>query len=313
MAKLFFSKTFIRFFTLSLFLFVGVRIYYRATDDFRLGNISYDMPFHDEWTIPALPEDDQRKLDTILKQEFTYIGKGAQSYAFASDDDRYVIKFFKFKHLRPSWFIDNLPNFWPFKEFRELQQYKKHRKLVSVFNGYHLSYDVHKDESALLYIHLNKTDNLQRKVSVIDKIGLRRQVDLDEAIFVVQEKVKTSRTVIFNELEQGNPKKASEYIRSLFDLYLSEYAKGIYDHDHGVLHNTGFVGEKPIHLDVGKMYRDEHIHKKENSLNDLGIVANKISQKIKERYPAYYTAIAQEIENYISTTFGEPFQLSPLQ
>lgn len=309
MAKKRFSTLFVSLLAVGLSLFAGMRVYYRATDDFRLSNISYPMPPRAEWDIPSLSSEEQRQLDAILDQKFTYIGKGAQSYAFVSDDGRYVLKFFKFKHLKPSWFVDHLPNLWPLKDYREKEQYKKNRKLLSVFNGYRLSYGLHKEEAGLIYVHLNRSDNIKRSVNVVDKIGLARQINLDEVNFVIQEKAETSRKVICNQLAQGDPKRASEYIRKLFDLYRSEYAKGIYDHDHGILHNTGFVGERPIHLDVGKMYRDENIQKTENSLQDLAIVAKKISVKVREDFPAYYEEISSDIEDYMTSAFGQPFRL----
>lgn len=107
-----------------IFLWIGIvavllfgmgRLYFRLTDDFRLGNITYDMPHHDEWDIPKLSDEERQRLDSILSQKFTYIGKGAQSYAFGSDDGKYVLKFFKFKHLTPHWFVEMFPLFPPFR------------------------------------------------------------------------------------------------------------------------------------------------------------------------------------------------------
>lgn len=294
------------FLTSFLVIFMGVRIYYRATDDFRLGNISYDIPFKQEWSIPELSEEENQELFTILNQKFSYIGKGAQSYAFVSEDDQYVLKFFKFKHLRPSWFIDNLPEVGFLKTYKKNEQYKKERKLLSVFNGYRLAYEVHKNESGLLYVHLNKSNHLNKYVTVLDKIGIERSIDLDNVNFVIQKKVVTSKKKIWDHLAQGNLNDAISDIYSLFDLYLGEYSKGIYDHDHGVLHNTGFIGSKPIHLDVGKLYRDENIHKNEYAKKDLSIVAEKIILRVGEVYPEYKEEITKKIEDYMKNAFEDP-------
>ena len=288
---------------LVLMTMVIARIYYRATDDFRLSNISYDMPHEVDWEIPALSDHENKALDKIFNQKFTYLGKGAQSYAFVSEDDRYVVKFFKFKHLKPSWFIDNLPDFGPLKKFRELQQYKKRRKLLSVFNGYRLAYELHKSETGLLFAHLNKTQNLQKKIVVRDKIGFNRTINLDDVNFVVQEKVTPSKNVLNDFLLAGKIEDAKKYIHKLFDLYLLEYSKGIYDHDHGVLHNTGFIGERPIHLDVGKLYRDENIQKPEYAQKDLEVVAAKISLRLGEVFPEYLQEIDLDMQQYLKNAF----------
>lgn len=302
------SKFSLKLLLMALLMFVGARIYYRATDDFRISNISYSMTPRPEWNIAPLTQNEQETLNQIFSQEFTYIGKGAQSYAFVSNDDQYVIKFFKFKHLKPSWFINSLPAVWPLKQFKETQQYKKNRKLLSVFNGYRLSYELHRPETGLLYIHLNNSDDLNKTVVVKDKIGMKRTIHLDEVNFVVQRKVETSRKVIFGDLARNDLNKAKAHIRSLLDLYRSEYAKGIYDHDHGVMHNTGFAGDQPIHLDVGKMYRDENIHKKEYALQDLTIVAKKIAARIQEEFPKFYEDILSDINSYFIHAYGDPFQ-----
>ncbi|MEC7838849.1 MAG: hypothetical protein VX777_02280 [Chlamydiota bacterium] len=293
------------FIAIALFTFISFRIYYRTTDDFRIGNIMHDMPHQESWEIADLSTEENSLLEHIFNQKFTYIGKGAQSYAFASEDDKYVIKFFKFKHLKPSWFVDNLPSISPLKEFREIQQYKKKRKLLSVFNGYRLAYDVHKPESGLIYVHLNKSNNLKKQVTVKDKIGFTRSINLDDVNFVVQEKVLTSRKVIFDALGDGDVALAKMYIHKLFDLYLSEYSKGIYDHDHGVLHNTGFANGKPVHLDVGKLYRDENIHKSEYSQKDLTIVATKIAQRVYDRFPEYHKDLVIDMDNYFKEVFNQ--------
>ena len=86
-----------------LFCLFGIaRLYYRLTDDFRLANITYELPFKPSWKVPSLTKEEYSRLAQITNQKFTYIGKGAQCYAFASEDGEYVLKFFKFKHLKPN-------------------------------------------------------------------------------------------------------------------------------------------------------------------------------------------------------------------
>ncbi|MBS0605157.1 MAG: hypothetical protein JSS60_09020 [Verrucomicrobia bacterium] len=48
-----------------------------------------------EWGLPALTEDEQREVDRILTQKFTYLARGSQAFAFISEDGKYVLKLFK--------------------------------------------------------------------------------------------------------------------------------------------------------------------------------------------------------------------------
>lgn len=288
------SKTKFYFFSfVVLFAFVSFFFYNYLTDDFRISNIIYEMPHREDWEINA-SDQEQQNLNLILSQRFFYMGKGAQSYVFGSEDGKYVIKFFKFKHLQPSLFSQML--FLPsWKKKAE----KKQRRLLSVFNGHRLAWETHRPESGLVYIQLNPT-KVSRKFKVIDKIGLERTIDLGEVAFVVQERAKTFHSVLTNLLEEGNIPAALSKINQMIDLYLSEYQKGVYDRDHAVLHNTGFVAERPIHLDIGMLTRDESLKQPIRYCTDLLLVLNKIERWIDKNYPEYYQELIPQIEKRMS-------------
>lgn len=292
---------------IALGLFGIARIYYRLTDDVRLANMQHEMPYHKEWDIPPLSPMEKERMDVILNQPFHYIGKGAQSYAFASEDGKYVLKLFKFKHLKPSWFVDMLPAIGFIKEYKENQTARKQRKLEGVFEGYRLAYEMHKDPSGILYIHLNPSNNLNKTVIIKDKIGLPHRVDLDKFVFILQEKAETTRTVIKKLLNQNDVAKAKIRLGQIFDLYISEYRKGVYDRDHGVMHNTGFVGEKPIHLDVGKLSDAPEMKNPEHANADLEKIAYKFHSWIHTNYPQHAPEIDQYMEARLTDVFGRPW------
>ena len=98
--------------------FFSSRVYYRLTDDFRIANMTYELPYNTDWEIEPLTHSEKENLHSILSQPFYYIGKGAQSYAFMSEDKKHVIKFFKFKHLRPNWFEKLVANVSLFEEYK---------------------------------------------------------------------------------------------------------------------------------------------------------------------------------------------------
>jgi|688.fasta_scaffold79985_2 hypothetical protein len=302
-------KKMICFSVCGLALFGAARLYYRLTDDFRLGNITYPMSYRSEWEF-AFGEGEKSQLDRILSQKFTYIGKGAQSYAFVSEDDKYVLKFFKFKHLVPHWFVEMFPPFPPFSTYRKSQALRKQRKLNGVFDGYSLAYKLHKEPSGLIYAHLNCTEDLHQKVTVIDKLGFERMIDLDEVPFLIQDKAKTTRSVLQEALKRGDRELAIKRMNQIFELYLSEYSKGIYDKDHGVLHNTGFVGETPIHLDVGKLTQAEQMKTAKFWQEDLETIAWKFALFYKNHYPNDYQSLSRSIELKLTELFGRPFDFN---
>src|ERR1700722_4859365 len=133
-----------------IFIILLTRLYFSLTDDIRIGNMVYDLPHHNEWDIPELSFEEKIHLASILSQKFHYLGKGAQSYVFSSADHQYVLKFFKFKHLKPNWLTDILPAIFPFVHYRDHEISRKQKKLHAVFAGYHLAYEIHKTQSALI-------------------------------------------------------------------------------------------------------------------------------------------------------------------
>lgn len=286
-----------------LLVFLSARVYYRLTDDFRMSNISYDIPHRKDWEVSALSSENSNELIRILDQKFTYLGKGAQSYVFTSEDNKYVIKFFKFKHLKPSFYINALPSVFPFANYKNSVVARKARKLESVFVGYHIAFTVHKEEAGLIYIHLNKTDNLKKSVTVLDKIGRSFEIDLDTHVFILQKKGKTLQTTLTKLLQKEKLDVAKTRIRQIFDLYVSEYKKGIYDFDHGVMHNTGFIGDQPIHLDVGKFLKKESMKKTSRYTKDLEIIYKKIDLWVQKHYPKHHAEIARDMkEKYLEST-----------
>jgi hypothetical protein len=203
-----------------------------------------------------------------------------------------------------------LPPLTPFMEYRDRQAQRKERKLYGVFDGYRLAYAKHRAESGLIYIHLNPTHNLYARVTVYDKIGLKRSIQLDDVVFIVQEKAKTARTVVDDLLKTGQLDLAKQRIRQTIDMYLAEYRKGIYDKDHGVMHNTGFVGERPIHLDVGKLVEEPNMQRPEFWQPDLEKIGWKFGRWIQENYPDEYPSMAQDIEAKLSEAFGHRFDFA---
>lgn len=293
------------YFTLACFALFGMaRAYYNLTDDFRVSNIIYPMPERTEWNFPM--KDGQREeLKAILNQKFTYLGKGAQVYAFGSDDGKYVIKFFKFKHLKPSSLIALLPPIGPLKEFKEANIKRKTRKLEGVFEGHVNAYHHDLAHSGLLFLHLNPTTNLDLQAHLVDKIGIERIVDLDPVVFILQKKGETLRTVFTEALSKGDTALAAKRATQILDMYVAEYQNGVYDRDHGISHNTGFIGDQPFHLDVGKMSYDDNMRSQKNYEQDLRHVARKMDEWVKANYPANYSSFHEIMQQHLQKLLSQ--------
>lgn len=292
-----------------LAIFFLARLYYFLTDDFRHTNITYELPFNPEWETPLPDAQEREQLKAILEQPFTYLGKGAQVYAFGSEDGKYVLKFFKFKHIRPSFLIEWLPPI----EFKQATIEKKKRKVYNVFKGYKIAFERDRIHTGLEYIHLNKTTNLHLTAHLVDKIGRQHTLNLDDTVFILQKRGVTLRTQLANDLNQQQRQAAEKHIYDLLAMYLQEYKKGIFDRDHGVPQNSGFIGETPFHLDVGKFSYSEAFKNPEFYEKDLVWVTLKIKIWLEKNYPQEAPHLVHFMQTTLSDWFQRPIDLKTAQ
>lgn len=300
-------RYFLIFFAIIVSVGAIARIYYYLTDDFRLGNITQEMPYHPEWNVSQPNSDEEQQLESILKQPYRYLGKGAQSYVFVSADGQYVLKFFKFKHLRPNPYLEWLPAVGPIRTYLEELRQRKERKLNGVFQSYLLAFNRDRDESGLVFIQLNTKENRSRTVNILDKLGFHYEIALQDYPFILQKRGVTLDATLDQLLKKSDVETAKKKISLIFGLYAHEYQKGLFDHDHGVDRNTGFIGDQPIHLDVGKLLADESMKDNAIAYKDARLVGEKMKEWIKKHYSRYYGELSAHIDLTIDRLFKKPF------
>lgn len=80
-------------------LFLYKKQLYKATGGFSVATIQFDLPYNPDWETVHPTEN----LDKIVQQKFTYLAKGARSFAFISEDGNTILKFFKYRYHEPHW------------------------------------------------------------------------------------------------------------------------------------------------------------------------------------------------------------------
>jgi hypothetical protein len=121
---------------------------------FSIEKISSKLAYNENWDVKALPlKDQERLMKEVLNQTFYYLGSGTQFYAFASQDDKYVIKFFKMHKILPKNWLRDFP-FSLFEKYRLDNVEKKQAILENVFRSLKTAYEVLHEESGLFYLHL---------------------------------------------------------------------------------------------------------------------------------------------------------------
>lgn len=284
----------------------GIRLYYDLTDDFRMGNLTHNMPHHPEWELTSLSSEEQAHVDEVLSKKFTYLAKGSQAYAFESDDGRYILKLFKFKHLKPSWFVNWLPSIPVIDRFQKAEIMRKERRCSKVFASYKLVYEKYRKESCLLFMQLN-SPHIPRPITVVDKMGFNRVIDLGETVFVLQERAKPVRQELKELLNRNQVALAKHRISQIIAMCLREYNQGVYDNDTGLINNAGFVGDRPVHFDAGKFVENARMKNPKYFETNLTSVAGRIAYWLYKDYPEHYQELAMDMEVQLSEAFGHPY------
>jgi hypothetical protein len=299
-------------FLLLLVIFVGfftgaLLLYEDATGDFRKSNIVHDLPYNDKWDFTS-DQAEKDWLNSVLSQKFTWLGQGRQTFAFVSEDQRYVLKIFKFQKIKPNTLsvLSKLPFL---SKYYENQENLRQIRFDRLFEGYRVANCFDRDNCGLHYVHLNRSSNLKKWVALTDRLGFKHDIDMDTVIFAIQDKGRMTKEVLAELLNKNDLIQAKMRIAQILELYVSEYKKGVVDMDHGVLHNTGFVENRAIRLDLGQIKLDESFKSVKVFKRDLiKIVSKRLNSWLIKRYPEAQPELQGYMEQRLSEILGEPIK-----
>ncbi len=283
---------------LALLIMVGIIFAYnKATDGFSVREISSNLSFDPEREI-SLPEAPlQAELSELFSQPFRYVGKGCQFYAFESRDQKYILKFFKHKHLRPLEWVNRLPIPSYFQETLHNKIAKREERISKLFSSCKLAYTELSSETGVIFLHLNRTPTVNCIITIYDKLGVKHRVDLNKVEFILQKKV-TPAEVTFAELGSTRDKEAlRERVRELATAILARCDKGIRDQDSAIVQNLGFnqLENKAVFIDIGQFIKDASIKEEEGKALELKTRLSNLRLWMEERYPDLVEYLEDEI------------------
>jgi hypothetical protein len=262
------------------------RFCHHQTAGFTLSRIHSDLPFQAE---PEMVD-----IAPILDQPFFYLDKGAQCYVFLSEDQKHVLKFFRFHRLDPPWWLPHfkLPGFLEIKRQAILSACQD--RLSRHLNSYKLAFERLKQESGLVYIHLNKTDSLRKQLTIVDKIGIRHSLDLDSMGFILQKKAELVYPTFEKWIAKNERGLAREAIDQILALLINRSKMGIYDKDSNLATNFGFVEGRAVQIDVGRFCLKE----KMTDRTALTRITAPFKQWLEERDPSLVLYLQEQLEEH---------------
>lgn len=219
--------------------------------------------------------------EAALRQDYRYLSRGHQSYAFLSEDGRYVLKLPRYDLYRqPFWLRScRFPFLDSYREDFTADKEKRHQFLM---NSFRIAFQDLKEETSLLFVHLGSTNHLHKTIRIKDHLGCTYSIDLDSSGFLLQKRQELMMPAFERALRSGEREQAKAILEAFLELNAVRASKGIYNKDPSFLRNFGLEGSQEefrcIQIDVGSFYRPEQGNFSASFLKIIGHVKDWLAQ-----------------------------------
>lgn len=286
-------KIVFRILILSLGFFLVARFCHRQTDGFALQKIRssfiYESTLNDELL-------DRINLQKILNQPFYYLGSGAQTFAFSSLDDKYVIKFYRHDRRRHylAPVVCLLPSVWRESLTKTIE--KRRLKALKDFTSYELAYERFKEEAGLIFLHLDTSRECSFPLILYDKIGIRHEISLKDHEFILQRKAQPLQATLEKWIAEQSLEKAQEGLSNLLQILVKRCQNGLFDKDPNLQSNFGFIEQYPIQFDVGRFTIDPSRKQKAVYIQDIIRITDPLKQWLEKHSLPLSEHLQHELE-----------------
>ena len=250
-----------------------------------------------EWDVKISPHHD-RFFYVVSQQQLNWLGRGAQAFAFETQDGKYVVKFFQLGRVK-----DNSDKgFWGelfTKESKEKRQQRvRHRE--EIFSSSKMCFEELSDETGIVYVHLNRTRDKIKGIKLVDKFGQSHRIRGDDACFVVQKKASYLIPTLTKLMDSGQVELAQARLDQVFQLLLDVAKKGFSDGDDALIRNNniGFSVSRAMYIDTGHIVHDPDINVRERMAYEFKVRLKPLENWLNVSYPllaSYYGNRQEEI------------------
>jgi len=205
----------------------------------------------------------------ILDQPLKYIGRGGQCYAFATSDGKYVIKLLKYNNNYPKIWFRLFPFPLGFETYRQELISKKTEKLKIEYESYRIALKDLRQETGILYVHLDKGTLPDVHLELFDKINVHHVLFADSFQFYIQKKGVPFYPRLLDFVKSGKLEEAKKALDELSFYLIKRCRKKITDKDAGIWRNFAFYKNHPFQIDIGQFSIDDSLVSQENYTQNL--------------------------------------------
>ncbi len=289
---------FITMFVLLAACFAKVdRIFFKRNNSFSIRFLYSSLPCNIEWDLPPPTPEQNKLLDEILGQKFHYLAKGCHCYAFVSEDKNYVIKFHRYaSHMRIFPSLTHALSYQFNERRKKIMEHNFQRQHIN-FTSYRESYLNLRDETGVILLHINPTDNLRKTVTLVDKTQAHYQVSLDDVTFLLQRRADLIYPTLDRLLSENKLAEAKDVVSNIIHLITACCQKGYVDEDPILDRNYGLLEDCAIQIDVGDLVKNEKIALRENYIPHVKERTESLRKRLEKNHPELLEHYDREIES----------------
>jgi hypothetical protein len=271
---------------------------HKQTDGFALCKIrkaflEKDAPSFDK-------EEEALFARSILSGPLHYIGRGGQCYAFATGDDRYVVKLLKYNNNYPKIWFRLCPFPFGLEKYRQEKLKKKEKKLQGEYLSYQIALQELKKETGIIYFHLHQNTLKNSRLHIIDKLNIFHTLDADQYQFYIQKKGSPFYPGLTQMIQSGKMKEAKAVIDELTAYLFKRCKKHITDGDDGIWRNFAFQEGNPFQIDIGQFSYDPSLCSDEKYQEDLLLFTKDFHRWLEINSPELAEHLIRAIANITS-------------
>jgi hypothetical protein len=272
------------------------------------------------WEISPLSPETSQTIDTLLLQPYSLIGAGSECFVFLSADQTTVLKLFKLEiaryiYIRKGLFSEDHRHLAGTLSDHPLTQIALPQPLNQVikrilgirefrigqtFNSVTLAYNNLKEETGLLYLHLNPTHHFQKKLTLYDASGIGHQIDLDQTRFCLQKRAIPLEKHFTLLKKQNLRAKAQQSIDSLIQMIMSRCKKGFADRDL-LNRNFGFIETQAIEIDCGSFLKNPQMTEPSVCKQEIFYATLELKEWFKKNYPEMVDYLEKKVSEQIDS------------
>lgn len=250
----------------------------KSNGAFRLIKVAIDLPFNLAWE--ANPP--SAEVCELFARPFSYLGRGAQAFVFESEDQAFVLKLF-----RGSPKMHPAMRFWRHTIRDKRVRSSEEKKIPPLFAACCLAYQKVSTLTGLRYMHLNPTKAELPNIILINRMGKKIPVDLNQCRFVLQRKGVPIQDAFQNAFRENDRLKFTRLAQAFVALLKERTSKNISNSDKTLWYNCGFVGETAIEWDFGRYSTNPKLETKEGKEQEMRTFTTPLQQFLERLAPEW--------------------------